>query len=73
MNSGEQELTKVRTPHMTRASRTVRRMIFGASSALHASLGSAMWRLLFQPASVLVGSQEQVVSGAGQNSSRDMT
>lgn len=50
---------------MTRASRTVSRIIFGASSALHASLGSAMWKLLSQPAGLSQRSQGQVVSGAG--------
>lgn len=60
------ELTNVRTPHMTRASSTVSRMIFGASSALHASLGSAMGKLLSQPVGLSKGCQGQVVSGAEQ-------
>ena len=60
------DLTKVKTPHMTRASRTISRMILGASSALHASLGSAMWKLLLQPAGLHKESQGQVVSKAGK-------
>ena len=51
---------------MTRASSTVSRMIFGASSALHASLGSAMGKLLSQPVGLSKGCQGQVVSGAEQ-------
>ena len=39
---GKQKLTKVKTPHITKVNRTSSRMIFGASSALHASLGNAM-------------------------------
>lgn len=70
----ELKLTKVKTPHMTKASRTVSRITFGASSALHVSLGSAIWGLISQPAGLLEGNQGQVGrSGAVQNSSGDMT
>lgn len=59
---------------MTKASRTVSRTTFGASSALHVSLGSAIRGLMSQPAGLLVGNQGQVGrSGAVQNSSGDMT
>ena len=61
------QLTSVRTPHMTRVASTSSNTIFGASSALHAILGSNIWTPRWQPSNAAGVNQIGTVVDTGCN------